>query len=255
MDLSKNDILNSGLLELYAIGSISDEDRQIVESALAAYPELVEEVRDIEITLEQYTRAHAIQPDPSLKDKILSQIKDKPSSSDAVPRRSNPLNWQNGAMIILLTLLAWQWLKSMRDNTVLTDQNQQISQSCDSIQNQMNERIVTLENILSGNSRIIPVSPTEKFPETQLYFHLDSDQRSNFLQVKNLPNLADNQSFQLWSLKEGQDPIPLDVFQGTEDIIIPVQFVDATNAYAITIEPEGGSQSPTLENLIGVFNI
>lgn len=255
MDLSKNDILNSGLLELYAIGSISDEDRQIVESALAAYPELVEEVRDIEITLEQYTRAHSIQPDPSLKDKILSQIEDKTAGSDEGIRKNNPLNWQNGAMIILLTLLAWQWLKSMRDNTMLTDQNQQISQSCDSIQNQMNERIVTLENILSGNSRIIPVSPTEKFPETQLYFHLDSDQRSNFLQVKNLPNLADNQSFQLWSLKEGQDPIPLDVFQGTEDIIIPVQFVDATNAYAITIEPEGGSQSPTLENLIGVFNI
>jgi anti-sigma-K factor RskA len=34
-----------------------------------------------------------------------------------------------------------------------------------------------------------------------------------------------------------------------------VDFIDKTATYAITIEPKGGSKSPTLENLIGTMGV
>ena len=37
--------------------------------------------------------------------------------------------------------------------------------------------------------------------------------------------------------------------------LIEVQFEENTDAYAITIEPFGGQQAPTLERLIGVIPI
>ena len=37
--------------------------------------------------------------------------------------------------------------------------------------------------------------------------------------------------------------------------LIEVDYVDGTEVYAITIEPEGGSESPTFENLIGTVSV
>ena len=70
----------------------------------------------------------------------------------------------------------------------------------------------------------------------------------------NLPDIASDQAFQLWSLKDGADPMPLDVF-ADKNKIIEVAFVDNTATYAITIEPKSGSKSPTLEKLIGTIGV
>ncbi|MBK8625039.1 MAG: anti-sigma factor [Saprospiraceae bacterium] len=66
--------------------------------------------------------------------------------------------------------------------------------------------------------------------------------------------IKSNQAFQLWSLKDGVDPMPLNVF-ADKNTIIPVDFIDQTATYAITIEPKGGSKSPSLDKLIGTMGV
>jgi anti-sigma-K factor RskA len=56
-------------------------------------------------------------------------------------------------------------------------------------------------------------------------------------------------------LKATDASITLDVFDGKGNTIIKVHFIQNTNAYAITIEPDGGSQSPNLNDLIRAFSI
>ena len=104
-------------------------------------------------------------------------------------------------------------------------------------------------------NRILNMTPTSGYPETQLLFHINTVDRQNFIQVQNLPGIAANQAFQLWSLKPGVDPIPLTVFKQGDDFIIPVDFEEGTGTYAITIEAEGGAQVPTLERLIGTVTV
>ena len=48
--------------------------------------------------------------------------------------------------------------------------------------------------------------------------------------------------------------MPLNVF-ADKNTIIPVDFIDQTATYAITIEPKGGSQSPSLDKLIGTMGV
>ena len=104
--------------------------------------------------------------------------------------------------------------------------------------------------------RLTYPSPFAKnYPTASLLIHNNNSSKKNYLQLSALPALSDNQSFQLWSLKADQDPIPLDVFDGTGDRIIEVQHINGTETYAITIEPKGGSKIPTLENLIGTFSL
>ena len=72
--LNKNDIISSGLLELYALGLTSPEETMQVEEWVSQYPEIKEEIEAIEMSLESYAQAHSIEPSPLVKDKILSQI-------------------------------------------------------------------------------------------------------------------------------------------------------------------------------------
>ena len=59
----------------------------------------------------------------------------------------------------------------------------------------------------------------------------------------------------MWSIKANQAPAPLNIFDIPEDGLVEVQFVEGTEVYAITIEPEGGRDTPTLENLIGTVGV
>lgn len=257
MSLSKNEIIDSGLLELYAIGALGDEDRLVVEQALKDYPELRNELREIENALYKYAQLNQLTAPASVRQAVMDSVQAQSGSdaTDSVKNMGRRINWGMWIAAALFLGIIFQYWNSDRKWNELSEDRQAIAERCDSTQSALRERLNQLELLLSENNRIIPVDPTEKYPGTKLYFHLnDSDQR-NFIQVQNLPALADNQSFQLWSLKSDQDPIPLDVFRAGDSVIIPVQFVEASNAYAITIEPEGGSQVPNLEELIGVFSI
>jgi len=256
MPLSEKNILESGLLDLYAIGSLGEDDRALIEEARDRYTALRHELHRIESALQKYARLHALPVDPAVKTALFEQL-DDPANRPVTggKGKGGGFRWRGGVIILLLAGLAWQWLSYNKSINRLSEGFASSIDSCDNIRTGLEERITRLEQVLSAQSRIIPVVPTDNYPETDLYFHLGEQDSTNFLQIKNLPDLADNESFQLWSLKSDSDPIPLDVFQGSEGILIPVEFVEASNAYAITIEARGGAQQPNLEKLIGVFNI
>ena len=72
--MNKNEFISSGLLELYALGIASPEEKLQVEEYLQEYPELNQELNEIESSLEDYAQANAIEPSPSVKEKLLTRI-------------------------------------------------------------------------------------------------------------------------------------------------------------------------------------
>ena len=109
--------------------------------------------------------------------------------------------------------------------------------------------------MVDTNSVKISLQPTPKYPNSVISIFSVPTAGKNYLKLDIPPPLADNQIYQLWSLKGTDNPIPLDLFEGDNSKIIEVAFVANTDAYAITIEPAGGSQVPTMENLVGVFTM
>ena len=94
--MNKEEFISSGLLEIYATGVSSPEEIQIVEEYLIQFPELKQELNDIEISLENYAQANAIQPSSSVKGKIFSRLfsdepKEKNEAAPVVPikKRTN----------------------------------------------------------------------------------------------------------------------------------------------------------------------
>ena len=111
------------------------------------------------------------------------------------------------------------------------------------------------DQISSKRNTPIFFAATDNYSETKLILHYNPSDRRNYIQVSNLPTLEAGQAFQLWSLKDGVDPIPLTVFSKEDGDLIPVDFEEGTGTYAITIEKAGGVDSPTLTRLIGTAGV
>lgn len=67
-----NEILESGLLELYVIGDLSEKENQMIENALIQFPSLKQEIHEIEKTFEAYALAHATEVPATAKPMLLT---------------------------------------------------------------------------------------------------------------------------------------------------------------------------------------
>ena len=262
MALTLNEIRDSGLLELYVLGDLAGEELKSVEEAIGKYPELRQDIYEISKTLEVYAKAHALAAPVGTWDTISDQLPGKKASDSSTPPPSSSgggMSWGWPLAFFVGVLLAGYFINDlMNKNTTLLSQNTELTSQLDNCEDESEQRqsqLLLLEKIQDRDNSILIAEATPKYPETQLYFYNNETKQTALLQIKNLPELEPGQSFQLWSLKEGVDPIPLDVFGFPSSYLIEVQFVGNSNAYAITIEPEGGSQVPTLDNLIAVFTV
>lgn len=69
-----SEYIESGILELYVLGMISAEEAVEVEKMMALHPEIMHEVSAIELSLEKYAQANAVQPHATVKPMLLATL-------------------------------------------------------------------------------------------------------------------------------------------------------------------------------------
>ena len=69
-----SEYIESGILELYVMGMLSAADATEVEKMMALHPEVKDEVRAIELSLETYAQVNAVQPHATVKPMLLATI-------------------------------------------------------------------------------------------------------------------------------------------------------------------------------------
>ncbi|MBK8392973.1 MAG: anti-sigma factor [Saprospiraceae bacterium] len=250
------EIRSSGLLEYYILDLLSESEKQEVEGYLQEFPELRKDKIDIENALHKYASAMGIEPRQGVEQNILDSIRqmggiktpsEPPSTGTGLGAL---LPWLTGLLALSLIIAAYSFfnLRGKLDQMQTTYADAQAK--CDSLRDEQNQTIEILRKVNDPDSRKLIMSPTPGFQETQLFFHINENSQENYIQIRKLPLIADNEVFQLWSLKDGVNPIPLSTFRGDGTDIIPVDFENGTGTYAITIEPKGGSLTPNLTKLI-----
>jgi mannose-6-phosphate isomerase-like protein (cupin superfamily) len=72
--MEPNELLQSGLLELYALGQLEGAAHDIVELAITQYPEVARELAQIEQTIFLLAKAHAIAPPLTAKPLLMARL-------------------------------------------------------------------------------------------------------------------------------------------------------------------------------------
>ncbi|MDQ7947415.1 MAG: hypothetical protein REI93_01185, partial [Pedobacter sp.] len=66
--------IESGILELYALGDLSQSERAVVVSNLQRYPALQKELHQIEVALENYANLRRVMPRAHVKQRLMESI-------------------------------------------------------------------------------------------------------------------------------------------------------------------------------------
>jgi len=268
--VSIKEIRESGLLEYYVLGTLSEQDAQRVEGYLMQYPELQADYYEMQKAMQAYAKANAVIPDSNLEQTTKELIQKSGSKTpttvksiqgDAqqkLSKKDDGIDWKSLAIPALLAaalFFSWYAFTKGQEYNNLQKEYIEYQEDCETKQEEANRKQRIFASLNTPNNRTIEITPTDNYQQTDLLFHYNEADQRNYIQVKNLPQVAANQAFQLWSLKDGVDPIPLTVFKDGDDLIIPVDFESGTGTYAITIEDEAGATSPTLSRLIGTIGV
>ena len=271
------DIISSGLLELYITGITTEEETLEVEQWINQYPEIKSEVEDLQEMIQSYALADAIEPDASLKDKILTKIKPDDSVKDKIFSRiqsqqtQQPFSvfrnekieeakvfslpayykWAIAASIILL-------LGSLLLNYSFYNKYQNASNDLQVAQQQLSreQQLAAAMNkdmdvMTDKNARPVVLNGTEHSPESVAKIFWMKNTGDVYVDPTNLPETPAGKQYQLWAIVDGK---PVDAGMiSTEKGIYHIQKMKTfgkAEAFAITLEKAGGSITPSMDQMI-----
>ena len=241
------------MVESCVLGLATEAERQEFEFLCKQYPEIAEARTAFELALEGQLLTDAIAPPVQLKQIIQEQIsrtKEEALPADAlveeVPvHRTGVWKWLAAASVILLAGAAF-WAVTMNNkyrelqaaNQNLRDQLQQSTTRLDTLRQQaaMLQKPGVKMAALRGNDPSVYAT---------IYWDTTNAAKDVYLMVNNLPRPATDKQYQLWALLNGR-PIDLGMVEVKQErLLYRMKNVQNAEAFAITLEPRGGSPAPT----------
>ena len=273
--MDTKEYIASGIIESYALGFASDQERREVECLSSIYPEIKQELVDVQASLEKYAESIAVQPPQELKASILEKIKSVPQDKApivALPQKeeektpakvismNNMLKYGVAASVVVIVGLAYLFLTERNQTSQLNNQLAEIqnnsSQSLQNAELQMaslkdsltiNEKREFL--LLHSRTQEIVLAGTAISPESKVRVFWNDAINQYVIVSDELPTPGEGKEYQLWAIADGT---PKDLGMLGEN----TQFSDPRNAnfanvqaFAITLEKAGGVESPTLDQM------
>ena len=255
--------IESGILEQYVLRMTSVIEDQEVERYAKQYPEIQKEIDNIEVALFKYAGAFAITPPLGLKERILDNLENIPTTpTSGSNSKSKSSNWEILALVAtaLLSLLTYNYYS--KSNTLQEEKQeldikyQELQRECDKrseLQNNMDKQIAIMRD---ADSKPIRMKGTPLSPNSEAVVYWNADNKTSFLDIASLPKPTDDKQYQLWAIVDGA-PVDMGVFDlSTEaDTFLEVKFITEPQAFAVTLEPRGGVVSPTMDQMYVIGNV
>ncbi len=272
--------IESGVLELYVLGDLSPEETLRVEEIASQYPEIRDEIAAIEQALEQYAMQNAVQPSADIETRLLEKLglneveEHESVQQEPVYTEEAKIISLNGsdakvralryALVACIALLVVSTVALFITYNKLNAAHDQIASL--SLDKQKFAGIVSkleFENQGLGNMAAMAdskewatirmagqaFSPTSKM---KVYWNKkDKSVLINYVAM-DLPKTDAKHEYQLWALVNGK-PVSLGVFGKTDstnnEALVKMQTIQEAQAFAVTLEPRGGSVNPTMDKL------
>ncbi len=265
--------IESGILELYVLAQLSASDRSEVEEMAAKHPEVKAEILAIELAMETYALQNAIEPSANVEAKlfaalnieeteqIITEPKIVPLYDNANDVKVRKLRYSLIACSILLAISLGALFSAYNE---LKEANFQIA-SLSSDKEKFASTASKLEFENAGMENRIAMTETDEWTTVKLA-GVQNSPKANMLVYWNktnknilinyasmdLPKTDQSHEYQLWALVDGK-PVSLGVFASNEtakEAVVQMETILKAQAFAVTIEPTGGSVNPTMEKMV-----
>jgi len=259
--------ISSGTLELYVFGLLSESENEEISEILKKYPEIEKEVTEIENSLLKLSGGMA----PYDPKELYNQIKTKLNLTDnetpviEIPKKNNQwisyVGWAASIALLFGILSLYNTNKQLKDSIVDAEntiedaktENILLEEKITLVEHQATKTEELLNVLRNKDILEIPLAAQKVDPNAYAAVYWDKTKQTTYIDVAGLPTPPKGKVYQVWSLK--LDPLTptslgiLDKFTTDDTKIFALSNVNDSQAFGITLEPEGGSESPNLEQL------
>jgi anti-sigma-K factor RskA len=143
------------------------------------------------------------------------------------------------------------WKQAENRLVVALAREQQLAQTFRTLETQLDLRGKELAVVRDPQFEEVRMKGLEASPSSSAVVYWNPQTNQVYLDVRSLPAPPSGYQYQLWALDNGQPVdagvIPVDGPQ--LQYLQAMKTINEAQAFAVTLEPEGGSQSPTLDKM------
>ncbi|MEM9076143.1 MAG: anti-sigma factor [Bacteroidota bacterium] len=257
MDIEK--YIASGILELYVSGALSARENEEVLNYAHQYPEIQKEIEAIEATILDLTQKTSPGMPLNGFENIASKIQfdDKPTLVlDTKPktRWSSYLGW--AASLVFAIGLIWTYFQNdqLKSDAEITNQTlKQLEDTLSKVKSAVADKEKILEELRAKDVSMVLLQGQQVSPTSYAKVFWNTSDEMVTIDAKGLPEPPDGYNYQIWSLTLNPlTPTSIGIladFNSNETKLFTLENTNESQAFGITLEPEGGSETPTLEQL------
>ncbi len=245
-----NEIISSGLLEMYAVGAASPEEAAQVERWCSQYPEVAAALTETEQAMESYAMANAVAPAEHIKQRILSTLNFNTEVERKQPAKVVSMNsgWRMAAAAAVILFIGSAVLNIFYYNKYKEADGKY--QQGEAKLAQMNTHVSDMDKDMGivRSKYSVPVSlhglPAAPDADAKIFWMKNTGEV--YVDPGNLPMAPKGMQYQLWAIVDGK-PVSGGMISSKDGKTYSIQSMKSfskAQAFAITLETEGGHEEP-----------
>jgi anti-sigma-K factor RskA len=250
--------IESGNLELYVYGLLNESETKEISELAKTNPAVKNEIVSIEKAILNLSSSFSPAISAENFEKIKAKLELKHGKVVDMKPKSNwsqYLGWV--ASIALLIGVGYQFTQlnstSQQLNTIENEKSN-LQKSVVELELKNKETATALSVIRDEKNTVVNLAGQTVAPTSFAKIYWNQETSTVYVDATGLPEPPKGMVYQIWSLKLSPTLTPtsiglLEDFKGNNEKLFAVSGTSDAEAFGITLEPAGGSQTPTMEQL------
>ncbi|HNP31755.1 MAG TPA: anti-sigma factor [Flavobacterium sp.] len=256
--MEAKEFIESGILELYVYGLLSESENDEVNAMSNKNPEVKAEIIAIEKAIINLSSSFSPFISHSQFEKIKAQLELKHGKVVSIKSGSNwssYIGW--AASVALLIGIGFQYSKlNERSNQIKSIQTEKskLQETVVDLETKNKETETILNVVRDETNTVVTLAGQAAAPTAKAKIYWNKQTQVVYVDASGLPTPPEGKEYQIWSLKLQPQLTPTSIgmltnFKANTSKVFAVEKTGDAEAFGITLEPAGGSKSPTMDQL------
>lgn len=256
--MENKEYIESGILELYVYGLLTESENDEVNAMANKNPEIKAEIISIEKAIINLSSSFSPFISHSQFEKIKAKLELKHGKVISMKSGSNWTTYMGwAASIVLLIGIGYQYSKVAESkNQVVTIEREKskLQETVVDLESRNKETETVLNVVRDETNTVVNLGGQAAAPTAKAKIYWNKQTQVVYVDASGLPEPPEGKEYQIWSLKLVPQLTPTSIgmlanFKGNRSKVFAVEKTSDAEAFGITLEPAGGSASPTMEQL------
>jgi anti-sigma-K factor RskA len=262
--METHEYIESGILELYVYGLLTHEQNLEVHKMAKSNLDIDTEIINIEKSILNLSSSFAPFLSVENFEKIKAKLEMKHGKVIQLQSNSNRYNnigWTAAAVFLIGIGFLYREQTNIKEDIVsLKKERASLSEAAVSAENKSKQNKKTLDIIRDSKNTIVNLEGQTVSPNSFALVYWDKAKQTVYVDAFGLPVPPKGMVYQVWSLKLKPSLTPTNIgllkdFSNESNRFYEVNKTSDAEAFGITLEPAGGSKTPTMEQLFAMGSV